>query len=690
MNRIASHSRFLLSALLLIAGCDGNVPGGVGPGGGPITPIGGDAGPFNGCVRVEEGCPCQPGEEPFRCFQDPTQNPDGSLVCREGSHYCRDGEWSACESIHEYSLESTGAPLVTGPSECNPCDPSCAVSRDRPDDTDLTGNSSSLDYDVGVGGVTLDPALAPPPPVLPDSDGDGIPDVADQCNGPGAFQNADGSCYGDVFFFRTLPFGGPAVIDPLDINVQVRAADVYFLMDTTGSMGGEIANLKSTLTSGSFIAGCSGGVIGAIRCTIPDAYFGVGRYDDFPYGSYGGSSDVVFEHLQDIDTSVAASQTAVNTLFASGGWDWPESQSQALYAVASGNGLGSYLSARSGCPAGTFGYPCFRQEAIPIVIHITDAPFHNGPNAGYNYSGVSGAVPWSSVVSELNARNISVITIVSGGATETINDANALADATGSYDSSGARYVYNVDAAGTGLDMSIVNAVVDLANYNRIDISARATDDPATAGVDERDFVQNIAANAWGPGNCSGISGGTTFIQCLPGTQVDFTISFRNDFIMPTTVPQTFTFFIEVVGDGTFILERIPVRILVPPVVPAYPPTGEYWRDYDSSLYCADNERPDWGQFNWEFLAIPAGTSVRFEFRAADTMANLMFATPISYNVTTLTGTLDVAALLQGAGLPVGLPFLRATVVLNSNAPLLTESPVMREIELLYNCVPIE
>lgn len=688
MNRIASLSRLCLSALLMVSmGCEGAEPGGFGPG---DLPVGGDAGPGTSCPRPAEGCPCG-GESPIRCYLDPEQNPDGSIMCREGTRYCRDGAWTACESIHEYTLETTGAPLVTGPTECNMCDPSCAVSRDRPDDSDLPGSSAGLDYDVGVGGVTLDPALAPPPPVLPDSDGDGIPDVADQCTGPGAFQNADGSCYGDTFFFHNLPYNGPAVIDPLDIDVQVRSADVYFLMDTTGSMGGEITNLKATLTSGSFIAGCSGGVIGAIRCTIPDAYFGVGRYDDFPYGSYGGGSDVVYEHLQDIDVSVAASQTAVNSLNASGGADFPESQSQALYATVTGNGLGSsYLAPRTGCPAGTFGYPCFRDDAIPIIINITDAAMHNGPDSSIDYSGIPTAAAWGTVVSELNARSARVITIVSGSSSSALSDANALADATGSYDSAGARYVYQVDSSGSGLDMEIVDAVVDLANFNRIDISARATDDAATPGVDERDFVQSIAANAWGPGNCSGISGGTTFIQCLPGTQVDFSIAFRNDFVMPTTVPQTFTFFIEIVGDGSFIIDRIPVRILVPPVVPAYPPTGEYWRDYDSGLHCADNERPDWGMFNWTFLAIPPGTSVVLEFRAAETMAGLMSATPVTYNVTTLTGTVDVAALLQVAGLPTGLPFLRATVVLNSNVPLLTETPVMQEFELLYNCVPVE
>ena len=35
---------------------------------------------------------------------------------------------------------------------------------------------------------------------------------------------------------------------------------------------------------------------------------------------------------------------------------------------------------REDCPAATWGYPCFRDGAIPIVVMFTDAQFHNGPD----------------------------------------------------------------------------------------------------------------------------------------------------------------------------------------------------------------------------------------------------------------------------------------------------------------------
>ncbi len=670
--------------------------------------------------------------------------------------------------------------------------------------------------------------------MLPDSDGDGIPDVADQCPGPGAVLNADGTCYGGTFFFHELPYGGPAQIDPLDIGVQVRTADIYFLMDTTGSMGGEIYNLQHGLTSGSYISGCSGGIIGAIRCTIPDAWFGVGHHDDYPVSPYGQAGvDHVYQNFQDITSSVSAAQSAVNGLPLDNGWDGPEGMAQAMWAIATGGGLGPYLAARTGCPAGTWGYPCFRNGTIPIIILFTDAPFHNGPY-GYDYSlsgggggstslpsatGVSGndtqgsahstgdaattwtgysgntcgyadnyrasctynyaadvvfrftvsttttvtvslegstydtlltimnssfseiacnddyvglqseivatlspgtyyavvtgygnncgnyrlsignpssatttttgyPVTWAQTVAALNSQGIRVIVVQSGGSYG-IDDANALADATGSYSSSGSRYVFPISSDGTGLSNAVVNAVVDLANYNRMDVSARAVDNPATTGFDERSLVSAITAVSWGPGSCTGISGGSTFVQCLPGTSVDFRVGFQNNVVMPTSVPQVFDFWIEVVGDGSFVLERVPVRIVVPPNVPLYPPSGTYWRDYDSTAFCMATERPDWSTLTWDVASMPTGTSIRWEIRTATTAAGAASSTPVTVTTPPTMPPIDVAALLTAAGVPNYLPYLRVTAVLLANTGR-TATPVLNSFELRYSCIPAE
>lgn len=823
----------LLLSLAFAVGCDAAGPGGITYSDPHRTPVGGDGGiALDGstCAHPEEGCPCS-DDPPIDCYLDPTIAGDGSMTCHAGTRYCRSGTWTACESIEDYTIRTTGAELLTGPDPCNPCDPRCFGFRDTPTGTDLTpADSSGAEYDPGRGGIRPRSTMPITPP-LTDTDGDGVPDVADECVGPGAFRAADGSCYGSTFFYHTMPMGGPAAIDSAPIRIQIRTADIYFLMDTTGSMGGELTRLRTDLTTGTFIAGCAGGIIGAIRCTIPDAFFGVGFHDDYNYGGYGGAGDIVYRNTQDITSSLAAAQTAVNALALHWGNDGPESQIPALWSIATGGGLGSYSAARTGCPAGTFGYPCFRAGTIPIVIHITDAPYHNGPSGAYPYTlgGASAALPTPLAIANTNearnatARNIGTVNgtwrgfsgntsvmasneasgcgssgardavfrfTVSTTATITItlegtafdtvlwvvpvaggtgwcnddavglqsrlvltltpgdyyavvdgygtnsgayrfsigvpgagtvhvpptfaettaaltaagvrvitvqtcgswsnsyciegeNHARALGSASGSLGSSGLPYVLRANADGSGLSATIVSAVRDLANYSSMNITARAAGD--TQG-----FTQSIAAISWGPGTCSGISGGTTFLNCLPGTSVNFNVTFRNTTVPAMATPQIFSFFIEVVGNGTVVLARIPVRIVVPPTTAAFAPTATYWHDYDSTTRCLINERPDWGTLGWT-ADIPAGTSIRIDLRSTDTLASIATATPVAtVNVTTSgTGSADISGLLRAVGATSSLRYLRAFVTMTSSADL-TRAPVLNALTVNYTCIPSE
>lgn len=794
-----------------------------------------DGGGARICVRPAEHCACEEGSGPIECYDDLIEVLGDALVCRAGERYCRDGAWTACEAIREYTIDRGPARLVTGPDPCSPCDPRCFVSRDVPGPADLVPSRSSpgLRYDPDRGGLELAPRTAPAG-ALPDLDRDGVPDIADECPGPGWFRSADGACATDPALYHTLPYGSSA-IDPLDVSTQIRTADVYFLMDTTGSMGGELARLRADLTTGSFAPGCGDGIIGAIRCTIPDAWFGVGYHDDYPFRPYGGAGiDDVYRNVLDIQASVPAAQAAVNTLAIHWGSDGPESQTQALWAIATGNSIESYLPARAGCTAGRWGYPCFRAGTIPIVVLITDAPFHNGPGdanpyclgcsstalplpaptpvagnermdasaypgggaaiditsawvgfggrtssmtdevtfgcgsgsrdavfrvrlsstqsvrftlEGSTYDTVLGVFPvaggsgwcnddsigvqsrldltlgpgeywvivdgyraasgayrlsmgrgtsssgftgirWPDAIRALSSAGVRTITVQTCGAwsdpycQEGERHARDLGNATGSIGSSGAPYVMRANADGSGLSATIVDAIVDLASYSRMDIAARVVGD-------ERGFTRTpITAVGWGPGSCTGISGGTTLLQCLPGTSVRFSIDFRNDVVMPATSPQVFTFFIEIVGDGTIVLTRVPVRIVVPAIATTYPPSAAYWRDYDSTLRCDPlTEAPDWQTLSWVAPSIPPGTRIEFELRSASSAAGLDSAPLVTVPVPGSSSPIDLASVLVSAGYPEGLPHLRVRAVLYSS-PSRTETPTLGSFEVAYRCLP--
>ncbi|MBX3246771.1 MAG: VWA domain-containing protein [Myxococcales bacterium] len=611
-----------------LASCDGVEAVPPSPDRSPPITLSSDAGAF--CAEPEAGCPCAMNAEPTPCYVEPHNRADGQLVCGAGTRYCEGGVWGECAHVQTYEI--TGPLLLTFSSgTCNPCNPDCTATIDRPTAGDLDDtNSSGVEYDPGAGGIRLPPSTTGMP-TSPDRDRDGIPDIADDCpdtpGPPEYFGCPPGSR--DPGIFHELPFGGPTVVDPCIIDVQVRTVDVYFLIDTTGSMGGEIDNLRTGLTSGTLIPGCSGGIIGAIRCEIPDAWFGVGYFDDIPVSPFGGAGDDVYRNLLSITDNVAAAQAGVNALTLHWGNDWPESQTQALYAVATGQGQGTYLPTGPTCPAGRFGYPCFRPDSIPVVILFTDAPAHNGPsyppeagrsiggggyrrvgcdsagwcwafwqgNASFNpgwiqctsstygtcyyagqgpYTGVTPTRSWDQVVTALVDRGIKVIGIdssgngtLAGANPAVVSDLRALGLATNSVNAAGDPFVFHIPSNGTGLSTAVVEAVRELADYSRLDVSAIAIDNPATPGFDERTFVQNIVAASWGPrGSCQSRSG-NRFNGCLPGTDTNFEVSFRNDVVPPAATAQTFTFWIRVLfNDSTIAFEK-EVRIVVPPGVPA-------------------------------------------------------------------------------------------------------------------------
>ena len=66
----------------------------------------------NQCVActkvVKAGCPCEPGTKPMACDPEDIKTTRngirGTLVCSEGTRYCRDGFYSDCEALVEYTF----------------------------------------------------------------------------------------------------------------------------------------------------------------------------------------------------------------------------------------------------------------------------------------------------------------------------------------------------------------------------------------------------------------------------------------------------------------------------------------------------------------------------------------------------------------------------------------------------------
>lgn len=418
-----------------------------------------------------------------------------------------------------------------------------------------------------------------------DTDGDGVSDLVEVAACPAG----DTTCAMDATDPTSSPrergdfvFAEPYMMPPMPprdtlvFSTDLQVADVYFLIDTTGSMSGAITNVQNSLSM-------AGGIIDGVRAEIPNVFFGVGNFKDYNAGIYGSGSDYAYRNDQDLAMDGALAQAAVNRLSASGGFDGPESHGAALFATATGMGLpgsaigpGVPLPARAGCPAGTWGYPCFRNGAVPIVVLIADVVMHNGPGGtnAYDDATIGGHAPtYDEVVTALTAARVRVIGVaVRGGG---LAEMQQLAMATGAVDGTGAPLVSS--AADGSVSTSVVNQIRTLANQTPIDVSIQFVDDPSDTVETFAAFVDHIEANEAGDPvrgcdprmgeDTDGDGHPDTFRGVTPGSPVCFDIVVKqNDTVMPTTVPQLFMATLRVLGDGFTELDSRDVFFLVPPV----------------------------------------------------------------------------------------------------------------------------
>jgi hypothetical protein len=161
-------------------------------------------------------------------------------------------------------------------------------------------------------------------------------------------------------------------------NAGPTRADVYFLADTTGSMGGVLAAVQAGANN----------ILTALSGLGLDLAFGVGNYKDFP-----PASPSPFTH-QLSPTNVAANVTAaIGTWSAIGGGDIPEGQFLALDRLAQP-------------PGGSMGW---RPGAKRIVVWFGDAPGHDPICTGV--SGLGSAITEASLTTRLVSEQIVVLAI---------------------------------------------------------------------------------------------------------------------------------------------------------------------------------------------------------------------------------------------------------------------------------------
>ena len=532
-------------------------------------------------VLLGLACACGDDDRPVRLDGGGGGGTDGGIVagCNPAADADGDGIADAIEG--DADIDGDGVPNRLDDDSDGDGIPDSAEGSDNPcriADTDGDGTMDSWDLDSDNDGLTdaEEVGTYSTDPRNRDSDGDGFSDLA-EARGSMTDPNDPTSVIPPEDFFVVLPFNGAREMRPLRFGTNINVADIYFLIDNTGSMGGPIANVQSSLMT----------LASEIVARIPDAQLGVGNFQDYPFGSYGtsadsgfgGPADTAYQNQQDITPDVSAVQSALGRIAASGGNDGPESHVTALYFTATGMG-GTYTYSGAdpwslppkSCPvipdeAGVRrGYPCFRPGALPIVVMVTDVDMHNDPTGMDSYTGISPA-PWTfdqamDAMAGIGARFIGVA--VNGGGR---GDMEEVARRTGTVDGTGTPLVY--DASGGTVSDAIIDGIGTLTGGVAQDVSTRTENVPGNP--DEFDATLFIKSITPVEGYVGGIPGmgydsfdDTTFYNVIPGTEVDFNVDFFNDVRPPAATAQIFEARIIVVGNGVADLDSRNVYIIVP------------------------------------------------------------------------------------------------------------------------------
>ncbi|HEX6746119.1 MAG TPA: hypothetical protein VF092_02310 [Longimicrobium sp.] len=237
--------------------------------------------------------------------------------------------------------------------------------------------------------------------------------------------------------------------------------DVVFSMDLTGSMGGELNNMKTNAVN----------IMNAVSGVIGDVRFGVTSYEDYPafysscgYASqYGSSGDRPFRVSRPLTAVPANVASSISALSLGNGFDGPESYSRALYET---------YAELTPAGAGTDGPLGWRPGAARIVVNFADNIPHDcdvgGPVGSPGFStgrdpGRDGVVstaddlPILDVLDGMKAHDITLINLYSNPDAFGISLWNAYAARVG-----GTNFVINPDGTipgGTDIATAIAGLI---------------------------------------------------------------------------------------------------------------------------------------------------------------------------------------------------------------------------------------
>ncbi len=422
-----------------------------------------------------------------------------------------------------------------------------------------------------------------------DADGDGIADAEEAAHGTDRLNpdsDGDGFTDGAELAAGTNPADGGSVIEGIYVTVEERTTvekgfeftlsvsqgDIAFLLDTTCSMSTTLSSMSSEFSQ----------IVSQLSGQLPDAQYGVATFDDYNYSGMGTSGDKIFALMKPITTSTSAVQSTLSGLGIHNGGDGPEGAMEALYQTLTGAGYdmtcnGSYDSTKDARPfiasgadpfgggggqnydssvpgIGTGGGMGFRPYALPVVVYVTDNYMRDPDSSSRSYNQTPGGCPLDAgsdaVVTAAKALNATLIGIsVSGNTPKSqMEDLSTRTKSYADLDGDGAvndKLVFTWSGSSASLRTTIVDAISDLVDSVQFSEVVLQVED------DDYGFVKSISPESY------------ALSSSANGQKLDFDLTFRGAVAAGET-DQTYKITLNVLGDGTVLLDTLDIYVLVP------------------------------------------------------------------------------------------------------------------------------
>jgi hypothetical protein len=411
-----------------------------------------------------------------------------------------------------------------------------------------------------------------------DTDGDDVTDLVEVGAGSDPLDPSDSPrTHGDLVF--EVPYGEDPRPDraALAFRPPPQKTDVFIAIDTSASMLWGLDAIRASVRDE---------VIPGVVARIPDVSFGIGRFEDCArfLGDDGGMECAHGCHnLLDVTHDLVAVRHAIDSLVDYCGGAEPYRQVLWLLATGDTTGYGPwvYPRPRRCTDPATVGWPCFRPDAVRIIIQFGDTTFEISssctPDPG-----------WPAVVDAMTSASIRYVGVGSINI-YTLPVMRALAQATGSVDgATGEPFAFALRGDGTFRTEALVDAVDQLARSApiRLDVLLADGDDepvhdlPVDAVTEFLDYLETntsgvvitdpatgetlICTEGLETGDGDG-DGHADFFPLVTGQSVCWDLQLRrNVTVQPLPDrPQIFRARIDIVSDGHAVIHRRDIFFLV-------------------------------------------------------------------------------------------------------------------------------